>query len=125
MEAVKFRVLEAIRKAFVRCTSSQSWDEASNKYKAYTTEDRLTQFMKLDFRHDIPDAFKAYYQSAISSELPTSGDVKVVDGVCVAIVKGTLMSISAQDLTMVDSTYTGAQLILASVSEVYTYVRTH
>ena len=88
MEAVKFRVLEAIRRAFVRCTSSQSWDEASSKYMAYTTEDRLTQFIKLDFRHDIPDAFKAYCQSAISSELTTSGDVKVVDGVRVAIVKG-------------------------------------
>ena len=118
VEAVKFRSLETIRKAFVRCTSSQSWDDATNKYKAFTTEDRLMQFMKLDFRHDIPDAFKAYCQSAISSELPTSGDVKVVHGVRVAIVKGTLLSVSAQDLTAVDPTYAGAQLILASVPQV-------
>jgi hypothetical protein len=116
VEAVKFRGLEAIRKAFVRCTSSQSWDDATRKYEAFTTEDRLMQFMKLDFRHDIPDTFKAYCQSAISSELPTSGDVKVVDGVRIAIIKGTLLSISAQDLTMVDPTYTGA---LASATEVH------
>ena len=118
-EAITFRALQAIRQAFVRCTSSQSWDEATRKYPAFTTDDRLTHFMKLDFtRQNIPDAFKTYCQSALSSDMPSFGTVTIVEGVRVAIVEGTLSSVSAQDLKEVYPTYPGAQLILASISEV-------
>lgn len=117
-EAVKFRTLEAIRKAFVRCTSALSWDEATKKYQAFTTEERLMQFMKLDFRHSVPDSFKAYCQSALTSEMPTFGTVKMVEGSRVAVVKGTLSTVSAQDIKEVDPTYAGAQLILARVPQV-------
>lgn len=117
-EAITFRALEAIRQAFIRCTNLQSWDDAIKKYQAFTSEDRLMQFVKLDFRHCIPDTFKAYCQSALNSEMPTFGNVRVIEGVRVALVNGTLMSVSTHDLREVDSTYTGAQLILASVPEV-------
>ena len=50
--------------------------------------------------------------------MPIFGNIKTVEGVRVAIVNGTLLSVSAQDVREVDPTYTGAQLILASVDEV-------
>ena len=117
-EAIKFRALEAIRQSFLRCTNLQSWDDAIEKYQAFTNEDCLMQFVKLDFRHGIPDTFKAYCQSALNSEMPTFGKVKVVNGVRVALVNGILHSLSASDLREVDPTYIGAQLIVTSVSEV-------
>ena len=97
-EAIKFRALQAIRQAFLRCTNLQTWEDAFEKYQAFTSEDRLMQFMKLDFRHNIPDAFKAYCQGALNSEVSTFGNVRVVEGVRVAVVNGTLLSVSAQDL---------------------------
>ena len=63
-EAVKFRALEGIKQSFLRCTNLQSWDDAVKKYQAFTTDDRLNQFLKFDFRHSIPDTFKAYCQRA-------------------------------------------------------------
>lgn len=52
-EAVLFRALETVKRAFIRCTNSQSWGDATQKFPAFTAEDRLAQFMKLDFRHSI------------------------------------------------------------------------
>lgn len=117
-EAVRFRALEAVRRAFMRCTNCQSWEDTSQKFPGFVVEDRLTQFMKLDFRQCVPDTFKAYCQSALNSQIPTSGSVKIVEGVRVAVVMGTLTTISAQELKEVDTAYSGAQLILASVPKV-------
>ena len=38
-EAVKFRSLENVRKAFVRCTSSKSWDDAATNFPAFTSNE--------------------------------------------------------------------------------------
>ena len=86
-EATNFRALEAVRRAFIRCTNTQSWDDAVNKFPAFTSEDRLVQFMQLDFRHSIPEVFQTFCQHAICSQMPTAagGAVHTVDGVRVAL----------------------------------------
>ena len=117
-EAVQFRALETVKRAFIRCTNSQSWGDTTQKFPAFTAEDRLAQFMKLDFRHSIPEAFKAFCQSALNSQIPARGNVKQLGGVRVALVHGDLSTISAQEVKEVDPAYTGAHLILANVPKV-------
>ena len=107
-EATNFHAFEAVKRAFIRCTNTQSWDDANNKFPSFTSEDRLKQFVKMDFRHSIPDVSKIYCQSALNSQMPTGGTVHLVDGIRVALVRGTLPSTSAQEIKEVDSNYTGA-----------------
>ena len=118
-EATKFRALEAVKGAFIRCTSSRSWDDAVNKFPTFAVEDRLTRFTTMDFCHSIPEVFKVYCQSAISSQIPTQANVQVVDGVCVVLVKRALSTTSSQEIMKVDAAYTGAQLILGKVPKVH------
>ena len=114
-ETVKFHALENVKRTFVRCTNAESWVDARNKFPTFAKEDRLEQFLKLDFKYKIPDVFQGYCQSALSSKLPALGKVSTIDNVKVAVIKGELSWIAAQDLIEVDPTYTGAQLILVSV----------
>ena len=111
-EAINFRALEAVRRAFIQCTNTQSWDDAVNKFPAFTSEDRQLQFMQLYFRHSIPEVFQTYCQSAICSQKPTAagGAVHKVDGVSVAVVRGSLSSGSAQEIN--DSKYNQSYLQL-------------
>ena len=120
-EASIFRALEAIKRAFIRCTNSQSWGDATERFPAFTQEGRLKQFIQLNFHHNIPDVFQTYCQSAVYSGIPTGGTVHRVNSVRVALVKGTLTSTSAQEIKEVDPAYTGAQSILASVPKVSTH----
>ena len=76
----------------------------------------------MDFCNSILDVSKIYCQSALNSQMPTGGSVHLVGGIRVALVRGTLPSTSAQEIKEVDSNYTGAQLILASVPEVRMHV---
>ena len=117
-EASHFRALEAVKRAFIRCTNCRSWEDAKEKFPIYTKEDRITQFMRLDFRHNIPDVFQTFCQSALCSSNPTGGSVHTVNSVRVALVNGTLSTTSAQEIKEVDPAFTGAQLILASVPKV-------
>ena len=102
----------------MRCTNSQSWDDATAKYSAFTNTDRLAQFTKLDFRHHFPDIFKTYCQSALNLQNFANGSVKLFNGVKVAVVRGALSEISTQQLKEVDSSYTGAELIVAKIPKV-------
>lgn len=118
-EAVKFRSLENVRKAFVRCTSSKSWDDAVTNFPAFTSKDRLMKFLNLDFKQSIPDAFRAYCQSALNLHMPTLNGVKTTsNGTRVAVVCGPLKTLSAQKLKENDPAYTGAHLILATIPKV-------
>lgn len=78
-EAIKFRSLENVRNAFVRCSNSKTWEEAVTSFPAFTSEDRLEKFMNLDFKQNIPDAFRAYCQSALNMQMPTLNSVKITD----------------------------------------------
>ena len=118
-EAVKFRSLENVRKAFVRCTNSKSWEDAATNFPAFTSKDRLLKFTNLDFKQNIPDAFRAYCQSALNLHMPALNCVKTTNnGTRVAVVCGPLTKLSAQKLKENDPAYTGAHLILATAPKV-------
>ena len=117
-EAVKFRSLESVKQPFMCCTNSQSWDDATAKYSAFTNTDCLAQFTKLNFRHHIPDIFKTYCQSAFNLQNFANGSVKLFNGVKVAVVRGALSEISTRQLKEVDSSYTRVELIVAKIPKV-------
>ncbi len=48
-KAASFRALEAVKRAFVRCTNSQTWVDAVERFPTFTTEVRLAQFSRLGF----------------------------------------------------------------------------
>ena len=63
----KFRTLEAIEKAFVRCTGMRNWQEVVEHFPSHSDESRLRQFQELNFRHQVPEVFKHYCQAALDS----------------------------------------------------------
>ncbi len=117
-EAIHFRSLEAVKRAFLRCTNSISWRDACSKFPTFTEERRFNQFTTLDLRHGIPEAFKTYCQSALNYQAPSHGMVKTVKDARVAILIGSFESLSAQDVKDVDPSYSGAQLIFTDLPEV-------
>ena len=112
----------AVRKAFVRCTCSQNWEDAVSRFPMFTSEDRLSKFTALNFKQGIPDQFRAYCQSALNLQIPSQESVKVTDeGIRVAAVCGPLTSLSAEKLKEADPAYPGAQLILVNTPKVFYY----
>ena len=120
-EAIHFRALEAIKRAFLRCTNCASWKDACLNFPAFTEETRFNQFTGLDLRHQIPEVFKTYCQSALNSQAPSLGMVKTVNDARVPVVSGDFQSLSAQDIKDADSSYCGAQLIFTGLPEVSIY----
>lgn len=115
--AVKFRVLQTIKTAFMRCTNLKTWSEAEAKYPSYACEARLTKFQTLDFKFNVPEQFRSYCQSAIAAKEKISG-IKTMNGQRMASIHGNLKSIAASDIKELDPHYNGARLILCSVPEV-------
>ena len=54
-KADKFRALENI-KAFSKCTHL-SWEESVEKYPWHTKDERLNQFLGLNFSKSVPQTF--------------------------------------------------------------------
>ena len=54
--AIKYRALESIHKAFTKCTNC-TWDEANERYPWHTDDNRLRQFLGLNFVNNVPDHF--------------------------------------------------------------------
>lgn len=65
-QADKARQSETIKKAFVKCTNSKSWDDAQKNFPHYVQN--LDYFHSLRFKNDFPEPFKVFCQSAISSK---------------------------------------------------------
>ena len=113
----------AVRKAFVRCTCSQNWEDAVSRFPMFTSEDRLAKFAALNFKQSIPDPFRAYCQSALNLQIPSQESVKVTDeGIRVAAVYGPLTALSAEKLKEADPAYPGSQLILAKAPKVFNII---
>ena len=72
-EAIEYRALENIRKAFTKCTNS-TWDEAIERYPRHTNDNRLRQFLGLNYINNMPDSFRSYCQSAIRGEQLQAND---------------------------------------------------
>jgi len=65
--ASDYRAEQAVQKAFCKCTNT-TWEGARHRYPTFTTQDRLRQFLDLNFSKQMPQAFVAYCQAAMHAE---------------------------------------------------------
>ena len=61
-----YRALVEVRKNFMKCTNSDTWEEVERRFGTYAEEKRLMQFVTLPFTNDIPQVFKDYCQAALT-----------------------------------------------------------
>ena len=63
-KANDLRALENTLKAFTKCTRL-SWEESAEKYPWHTKDDRLKQFLGLNFVKSVPQTFVDYCKAAM------------------------------------------------------------
>lgn len=122
-EASEFRSMCVIKSTFMRLTSCHSWDEAKEKFPAFTSAERLSQYTSLDYKHAVPEVFRTFCQAALDStatgSLSSSPMTRVdVNGVSVYLIEAKFSSISAQSLQRADTSYSGAHLMICNMPEV-------
>lgn len=66
-EASEFRSMCTIKSTFMRLTNCHSWDEAKEKFPAFTSTKRLSQYTSLDYKHAVPEVFRTFCQAALDS----------------------------------------------------------
>ena len=118
-EANEYRQLELMKKAFVKCTNSRSWEYAESTYPSFVSN--LDKFVTLKFsKHDeIPEVFKTFCQAAINSKkCANSSQIKKIGDFHITLVQGNMESVSMEQIKKVDDLYAGAQFILTSVPKV-------
>jgi len=58
-----------LRKAFVKCTSLQTWENAMQKFPFYATDNQLKCFIKVDVRKEVPQPFMDFCRSATGEKV--------------------------------------------------------
>ncbi|XP_019860419.1 PREDICTED: uncharacterized protein LOC109588741 [Amphimedon queenslandica] len=114
--ADNFRQYEMMKKAFVRCTNSRNWDEATSLYPNFI--DRLGQFSRLTFsKPQLPDTFLTFCQAAIDSRRgePCGEAVKKFGDYTITLVEGSLQACSSEAIKKANTSYNGAHLILSNI----------
>ena len=88
-DAVEFRSLGIVKSAFLRLTNCPTWSEATQKFPAFTSDERLLQYATLDFKQTVPDIFRTFCQMALDSTTSSSSSPSLisieVDGVKVHV----------------------------------------
>ena len=115
-EAGKHRDQLQIRKAFCRSTNS-TWEEALQRFPHHTRADRLYQFLRLNFRNNIPEAFRSYCQAALQSEEQSvnSADNYTHDGSTAYCVCHSSLTISHTDIRNSKVPFSGCHLFVVDV----------
>ena len=68
-KATEFRATENIKNVFMKVTRITSWWEAQERYPRHTLmEEKLGQFLSLNFVNNIPESFKAFVNLALQLE---------------------------------------------------------
>jgi len=68
-KASEYRATENIKNAFMKVTRITSWREAQERYPRHTSmEEKLGQFLLLNFVNNIPESFKAFVNLALQLE---------------------------------------------------------
>ena len=69
-ECTSIKQLSKVQAAFIRGTNSSNWENAQNKYPAFTTASMLEPLSKLKFTDlTLPDAFLRFCQRAVNSSI--------------------------------------------------------
>ena len=111
--ATEFRILGNIQRAFTKCTNT-TWEEAQRRFPWHTNEEKLKQFVGLNFVKNVPESFTSYCQTAIRGENLSEG-LFSFEGCVASVHEFQLTELSVNDLKTVYPSYTGAHLILTAI----------
>lgn len=119
-EARKYRDLKVIKSAFCKSTNTRSWKEAQERFPLYASEDKLSQFLKLDFCKSTPEAFKSFCHSVLQSELTstTHPSSYPCNDATAYIVDQSCLAVSNSDIIDSGVPFTGYNLFIATIQEV-------
>jgi len=56
-ETAEMKKMIILRKAIVKCTSSQTWENGIQKFPFYATDNQLKRFVKVDVQKEVPQSF--------------------------------------------------------------------
>ena len=117
----KYHGMQAIKRAFCRCTNT-NWNQAAQNFTQHTTEERLSQFLGLNFTNSVPDTFQPYCQAAVrdgdaTCNMYTHQESNVVV-VCYDSFTVSITTINSSSTVQ----FNGYQLFVAAIPEVCTFV---
>ncbi len=124
LEAADIKQMRALKTAFLRLTNTGTWEEASEKYPAFASEQHLRKFMRMDLNKCIPQPFADFCTRAKLSESDPDSEctssnlcVKCHTSVaCVIDAKST--ELSGQTITKRFASFKGAKITLISLDAV-------
>ena len=127
-----YRALQSTKSAFVKATSSSSWNEAEERFPHHALEEKLKNFSHLSFKGGLPTVFKEYCRAAMLSLETSQCEVDsntsatfFLEGYGVVTTQSDNVLSEIGGMTRQLKDFTGASLIFAIVGEVsddYMYV---
>ena len=118
--ASKFRSLQNIRRAFCR-TVNVKWDEATERFPNFASDERLLQFASFSFAKDTPQPFLAYCQAALHSEIQAEchDSLYQLKGCKAYTLQHDILTLSYTDIQANKIPVSGAHLFVANIAKVY------
>ena len=112
-----FRKMEALKRCFCRCTNT-SWGEALHQFPNHANEDRLSQFIEMNFTKGVPESFQAYCQAAMSHSSSEEVDTYAHNDLKVFVIGHDPLTATHTIITNSGVHYNGFQLFTAVIPEV-------
>eukprot|EP00731_Ephydatia_muelleri_P019608 Em0012g433a len=115
----QFLALVEVRKNFMKCTNSDTWEEVERRFGTYAEEKRLMQFVTLPFTNGIPQVFKDYCQAALTMTTTESSDCFMVhqNDARGYVICADPMMVTAADIKRTVNVFQGANLIIAQIPQ--------
>ncbi|KAL5488974.1 hypothetical protein EMCRGX_G018008 [Ephydatia muelleri] len=112
--------LVEVRKNFMKCTNSDTWEEVERRFGTYAEEKRLMQFVTLPFTNGIPKVFKDYCQAALTMTTTESSDCFMVhqNDARGYVICADPMMVTAADIKRTVNVFQGANLFIAQIPQV-------
>ena len=122
-ESSSIKQLQNLRAVFVRLTNADSWEDATNKFPEFASDEQLLKFLHLDLKKAIPKTFSDFSlrakNSADTPQLQPSAFSTSFNAVSAHVVQAKFTEISGTKIKSEVSSFTGANLALASFKEVF------
>ncbi len=123
-ESSNIKQLHNLRVVFVCLTNADSctWEDATNKFPEFASDEQLLKFIHLDLKKAIPKSFSDFClrakNSADTPQLQSSAFSTSFNAVSAHVVQAKFTEISGTKIKSEVSSFTGANLALASFKEV-------
>ena len=119
-KAIEHRALQNIRNAFMKVTRISSWQEAQEKYPRHATEQKLSQFLGLNFVNNVPETFKTFCKFATTSRGANSAMHMYQDAEA-TVIEMDFSRLEETAIKAVYQQYSGAGLIMITIPMVSTH----